>query len=74
MPRSNNEPSHTTVNETIVENCQECDLCHGTKDDAECCVGEEYGRSVDWAAPPPYWCPLRPENGGPMTIRLAEGV
>lgn len=46
-------------------------MCHGDRDDAECCHGEHYGESVDWFEPPPHWCPMRQ---GPVTIRIAEGV
>lgn len=26
------------------------------------------------AVPPPAWCPLRPENGGPVLVVLSEGA
>jgi hypothetical protein len=55
---------------------KECCLCVAYNDEVDVCSIEERELTeIECLSDrTPDWCPLRLENGGPVIIRLAEGV
>jgi len=53
-----------------------CWRCVAYSDEVDVCSIEEREMTEDeyLGSRAPDWCPLRPENGGPVILKLADGI